>query len=849
MPLSLAHRIISSFHQACRRHLEWIFRVTTTRPRQVMSVFFLSLVFSGLSIATIRFETDIFRLFPTHQPALRLLLDSLEWSGSAGEAYFLLEGDTQVLPVEAGRLAERLRLARVDGQPAFRRITWRLFDQEQAGAFTALMAYAVTHPQVFVAPEDARRYQNRFEPSQIDESLQRLQAELAGQFGGAMTSLATADPLFLRDLILPRLKAGSQAMALDPVSPYLISRDGRVLIMIAEPVRPMQDMEFARKLVVAINEARKGMSVSVSCAGAHISAVLDEQALKSNVLVSILSSLLVVLGIFYAAYRRILPTLLIPIILICGVVLALGCSGLFISSIHIISFAFTALITGIGTDYSIHLYDRFHSERAVGMSTEDALRLAMLDTGHGVFTAATTTALPFMALCLSDVRALSELGLLVGLGVIFSMYASLFFLPPLLMFMDKRHPIVYRPIPGMGLRGVWRQATGRPGLITAFTLLVMAGLCWVAFQIGFDGELKNLQPRHSEAFLTQERIEQHLSLSPKQLLVAVEGSDLHEVLARSSHVEDLAERLLNRGEIVAWSSLGRIFNTPSVQAEVSNRLRSGFAGAAAEEALRSGLDRHGFNAGPFRPFLEGVGRLGEAAPLEMEETINRLASSPLRGIVDHHLVKDGKGYHALIYLHYRGLEFNRQAFLTELIRIDPTSRATNVDMVSEQLTDTVRHSFIQAFLVGAVLVLFLLLVHFLETPTGVFYSLFPVLAGSVCMLGAMALSGMRLNFMNAMVLVTILGMGSDFGLYIRFRVRDAAPDVREAQFVQIGRSVLLSAMTTIVGFGSLAFTDYGAMSSIGWATNLGVGFTTLFALVTLPAVMALYASRSKRPGG
>ena len=94
--------------------------------------------------------------------------------------------------------------------------------------------------------------------------------------------------------------------------------------MIAEPVRPVQDMEFARKLVVAINEARKGTTVSVSCAGAHISAVLDEQAMKSNVLVSILSSLLVVLGIFYAAYRRILPTLLIPIILVCGVVLALG---------------------------------------------------------------------------------------------------------------------------------------------------------------------------------------------------------------------------------------------------------------------------------------------------------------------------------------------------------------------------------------------------------------------------------------------------------------------------------------------------------------------------------------------
>jgi len=104
---------------------------------------------------------------------------------------------------------------------------------------------------------------------------------------------------------------------------------------------------------------------------------------------------------------------------------------------------------------------------------------------------------------------------------------------------------------------------------------------------------------------------------------------------------------------------------------------------------------------------------------------------------------------------------------------------------------------------------------------------------------------MKLNFMNAMVLVTILGMGSDFGLYVRFRVRDIDPVVREAQFIQIGRSVLLSAMTTIVGFGSLAFTDYGAMSSIGWATNLGVGFTTLFSLVTLPALMALYSYLKK----
>jgi len=844
----LVYRVTSYGNTLTQRHLSWIYRLTTTRPRQVLCVFLLALALSGVSIATIHFDTDIFRLFPTHQPALRLLLDSLEWSGSAGEAYFLLEGDKQALPTEAARFAERLHQARVDGQPAFKRITWQVFDESQAGAFTSLIAYAVAHPQVFVAPTDLGRYIQRFGSAAMDESLLRLQSDLAGQFGGAMTGLATADPLFLRDLILPRLKAGSQALDLDPASPYFVSRDGRLMIMIAEPVRPVQDMVFARKLVLAINEARRGATVAISCTGAHISAVLDEQAMKSNVLISIVSSLVVVLGIFYAAYRRILPTLLIPVILVCGVVLALGFAGLFIRSIHIISFAFTALITGIGTDYSIHLYDRFHSERAVGKGTEEALRLALLNTGHGVFTAAVTTALPFLALCVSDVRALSELGLLVGLGVIFSLYASLFFLPPLLIFMERRYPVTYRPIPSLGLRGVWRLAGRWPGVITVFTVLLTAGLCWAAFHVGFDGELKNLQPRHSEAFLAQERIEQHLSLAPKQMLVAVEGNDLASVLARAGRVEALAARLQADGRITAWSSLGRIINSPSDQAGMARLLRAEFGGARPEDAVRSALERHGFSTDAFRPFLDAVGRLGQAGPVRPEEAIARLAASPLRGIADHHLVKDAKGYHSLLYLHYRGPEFNSSVFLAELAAIDPAARATSVDLVSGQLTDSVKKSFIQAFLIGGTIVLFLLLVHFMETPTGVFYSMFPVLAGSVCMLGVMALTGMRLNFMNAMVLVTILGMGSDFGLYIRFRVCDTDPAVRERQFVQIGRSVLLSAMTTIVGFGSLAFTDYGAMSSIGWATNLGVGFTTLFALVTLPAVVALFGGvrRDKR---
>ncbi|TWJ18994.1 MMPL family transporter [Geobacter argillaceus] len=842
MPSFTPSRLTRAVNAAVAAHLAWIFNATIRRPRLVFASVLLLTALSAVSVWLVRFETDIFRLFPAHLPALGLLLDSLEWSGGAREAYFLLEGDAAKLPAETERFVERLKALRVDGQPAFRRVIHRMYDEAEGAAFADFIAYAVARPDLFVASADLPRLTERLAPTGMERSLTRLTAELGGGIGGMASRLAVADPLAIRDLILPRLKAGSQAFDLDPDSPYFRSRDGQLLIVIAEPARPVQEMAFARKLVQGINEARAGMGVNVSCAGAHISAVLDEAAMKGNVLSCILSSLVVVLGIFYAVYRRLLPTLLIPLILVVGVIVALGTAGLFLPSIHIISFAFMALIIGLGTDYSIHVYDRFASERAAGLGVEESLRLAVVETGHGLFTAAMTTALPFLALTIADVRALFELGLLVGLGVIFSLYATLLFLPPLLVWNERHFPNACRPLPTLGLGRLWRLSLRVPRLVKACSGLLVLLFLAASFGISFDGELKNLQPRSSEAFRTQERLERHLSRSPRQLLVAVEGPELAAVMARTGEVERLAGRYQQKGELVAWSSLGQVLNGRQEQHSVAVAV----AGTARESAadLRQALHARGFAPKPFTPYLESLERLTGAPVTDREEALARLKASPLRGVVDRHLVRDGRGWHALVYLHYRGEEFKRDRFLAELHGIDPHARATGVELISSELAGSVQRSFAWGFVLGGLLVICLLVAHF-ESLAGIFSSLYPVVCGAVAMLGTMVLCGMRLNFMNAMVLVTIVGMGSDYGLHVGHRVTAGDDTEREQQFVQAGRAVLLSALTTIAGFGSLAFTDYGAMSSIGWATNFGVGFTALFALASLPAFLGSVGEKDR----
>jgi predicted RND superfamily exporter protein len=614
--------------------------------------------------------------------------------------------------------------------------------------------------------------------------------------------------------------------------------------MIAEPARPVQDIAFARKLVAAIDETRRGAKVHISCTGAHLAAVSDERVMKGNIVGCILSSLAVVLTLFYLTYRRILPTLLIPLILLYGVALALGTAGLFFASVNIISFAFTALIIGLGTDYSIHLYDRFYSERCAGRERHEALRLALVDTGLGVFTAAATTALPFLALAISDVRALFELGILVGLGVLFSMYATFFFLPPILLYSERRFPGAhYKPLPTFGLGAVWDMAGRRSRTVAGVALLLVIFLIVASFYTAFEGELKNLQPRHSEAFLTQEKIEKHLSLSPKQMLVAVEGENLPELLARGGAVEQLAEKYRQRGELTAFSSLGEVLNDRQRQEEITVRLARSLTPLAPGQALRRALEREGFAPERFEPAITGVAALKDARPVPAAEAIARLSASPLRGIVDRHLIREKSGRcHLLFYLYYQGSAFHQEAFLRELASADPAARATSVDLVSSQLAASVKRSFAWGFLLGGALVLFLLVVHF-ESLAGVASSLVPVFSGGIAMLGIMALSGQRINFMNAMVLITILGMGSDYGLHIFHRTGGGTAGFQRGEFIQAGRAVFLSALTTIAGFGSLAFTDYGAMSSIGWATNYGVGATALLALVALPAFLHLQARR------
>ena len=139
----------------------------------------------------------------------------------------------------------------------------------------------------------------------------------------------------------------------------------------------------------------------------------------------------------------------------------------------------------------------------------------------------------------------------------------------------------------------------------------------------------------------------------------------------------------------------------------------------------------------------------------------------------------------------------------------------------------------------AFLIVFLLVyLHFKRWKTTLF-TLMPLLMGLIWMLGAISLFGIRINFVNAVILPMIIGMGIDNSVHLMHRFLEGGGKDAGQALRSTGRAMAMCSLTTMLGFGSLATARYQALSTMGWVTILGMGFCLIAALCFLPTLLIL----------
>jgi uncharacterized protein len=176
----------------------------------------------------------------------------------------------------------------------------------------------------------------------------------------------------------------------------------------------------------------------------------------------------------------------------------------------------------------------------------------------------------------------------------------------------------------------------------------------------------------------------------------------------------------------------------------------------------------------------------------------------------------------------------QETFLRDLRTVDPDVTGSPVQFY--EYTTMLKQSFQKAALYAVLVIAFVLFLHF-RTLSSVLLAFVPVILGSCWTLGIMGLLDIPFNPVNIMSLTLIIGIGVTSGIHILNRLAEEThPGILSGS---TGKAVLVSALTTMAGFGSLMVAKHQGIASLGAVMLTGTGMCMVVSLALLPAILTV----------
>ena len=602
---------------------------------------------------------------------------------------------------------------------------------------------------------------------------------------------------------------------------------------------------------------------------------------------------------FFFAYGEVSRPLLALVALLASVVVSLGVTTVTIGHLNIISQAFIVMLLGLGIDFGIQFLGRYEEEVQRGKSSEEAVEITLTTTGKALLTGGGTTAAAFFAMCFNDFTGLTELGWIAGTGVLLALWASLSILPALLLWRDRHG------IKGTGKKlqlvqgAVWdRKLTFHPYL----ALTLAAGISLFAWQqskkVAFDHNLLHLQnPKMESVRLTRELLNTGEGSLIYGVVMADSVEQADELAVKLSELstvskvrtlgdlvpQDQQKRMeeVNRiarvaGEITLGSGAESSVDVPKAKRDLEFLLESSQEGAkqAKQYIGLSGRARQAVTT--FEKLIPPLERAVAALDkLSLEEAKKRLDRHQVKlvGSITQNLgwLKTQRGDRPLtvedlpVQLRQRYLSNQGKVLIEVVPSVDVWERKPNEEFVAQvqkiapgvtgtpvmnlEYIDLLMKSYIQASFYAAGVILILIFLLF-RNVKDLILTLLPLGLGILWLFGALGLFHIELDPANIVTLPMILGIGVAYGVYVMDRYREEGGIRIFAS--STGKAVVLSALTTLFGFGSMLVGQYRGLVSLGLVMSLGVIFTLISALLVLPQILAiqdkLSGEEEKDPG-
>ncbi len=832
-------RILRNISYLCLRH-----------PRTILLIFIGLFAIAFLLTGTLRFDPDFINLFPAERGPIKLYLEHIKEVGTFDLLFILLEkkeGTDLKAFLDAGmQVAEGLKEVEVFGEKAFRSVRYQKMESEDFDSLKPILTLFLTHPYLFLEEEDLPAWKTRWSEEAMARQIRKNRKVLVSQASFAMKDLIHVDPLEMRWILLEKWRQGMKGMEFDEASPFFLSKDGRTLLVIAEPIRPAIDLPFSNTLMETLNRFVPTLhpnELDVFFTGAHPIATAEASTLRFDMQTSLLTSLILVLLLFFIIYRRWVTLLFVGLPLLGGIQLTMGMASLTLGRLNILTSAFAAILVGMGIDFAVHLYDRYQQERASGKDMAWAMEVTLTETGSSIWTGALTTISAFAVLYFSRVKGIVELAFIVSVGLLFALLCITFVLPSFLFWIDGRKKVyAYPALQTLRLTPLSSQLERSPRATLVGFIGMTVFLLFFAFQIGIERDFRTLKPRETQSLEVLERMSKAFGGRRLEAMIIQEDKDLSLLLSRGEETIHVLKQYQREGKMDSFFSLSSLLPSPEKQRRIAQRIRESMDLKKMREDLIRALHENGFDVTPFQDFLQCLERMrGGKENIFMPETLlTALEQSPLKKGLRPLLQKRGEVYRLITPIYYQKGKMSFDQLEKEL----PDVSITGLERVESEILQVVKEDLFLLVPLSMLLIFLLVFSHFQHWKITL-VTLMPVATGLMWMLGAMVLLGIRINFVNAVIFPMIIGMGIDNSIHLMHRTREQGWRDPIQALNLTGRAMVMCSITTMLGFGSLVTARYPALSQMGWMTILGMGFCLITSLMLLPIILILW----RRPHG
>jgi hopanoid biosynthesis associated RND transporter like protein HpnN len=895
--------------------LQAVVRLCCARPAVTVLVGIAAAAVSvGYAAHSLTFETSKFHLLPLHQPYATLYKGYAEDFGQLEDIVVVVESPAvETSTAYAARLAAVLRA----GALGSARISYRIdASRLEAHALLYLPLDTLRTTLDTIAGQEDLLADFAATPT-LDRLVDGINQYVGGTFlpgafgpGGA-DATSPAPIRLLHDVLTQmsdRIDGGAYrspwaaviaAPTLAPDGGYFLSHDRRLLFVVIDLADAPRTFDAEHGAVLAVRRTIAGLrqefpSVAAGVTGAP-ALFSDEMstATRDGEIASLLA-LMFTLGLLLLAFRRLLTSCAMLVVLTLSVGWSLGVITLLVGHLTILSMMFISVVVGLGTDYGTFFLFRYREERVLGRTLLGALERTAARSGPGILLGALTAAVTFYILMTAEFQGIRDFGFISGTAILLSFLSMVTVFPAAVLLIERwqkvppeNHPSppAARPDDRSEIRALAWLARYPKTIIVGAVVATGASL-WAAPRIGFDYNLLNLQADGTE------------SVAWERKAAAAAGRSVFAALSTAGSLAELEARQMAFARLPSVSDVQSVVSVlPDQQTEklllltrlaaVADGIRMGAARpldlaalTVALETLKRRMDLATARAGRDGPpdavlaiaratsaLLERLkGRAGGAVEVALADYQARLAADfaqqwrrlQLAARPDPLTLADlpeelrrrfiGKSGRLLLQIYSRhdpGDHPSQARFVEELRTVDRD--VTGQPVVGYESTRLIASSFRMGLAYAFVLVagIAALIIRRLRATV---LAMLPLILGTLWTVGVMELAGLKLNLVNVWAFPLIIGSASEYGLYIVLRSLEAPEHGGGSRLARSTvMAVMFNGLTTITGFGSLLVAHHRGVWSLGLLLVIGSTMTLAASLVVLPTLVRLGGERRRAP--